>query len=113
MSETHTAAAPPPDVPRNLPVAECDVVMKGGITSGVIYPRALCHFARHYRFRGLGGASAGAIGAALGAAAEFGREQGGFDTLATLPNQLGDGGLANLFQPQPRTGKLLTLMLTV
>ena len=49
---------------KRKPVDHCDVVMKGGITSGVIYPRALVELARHYRFRGMGGSSAGAIGAA-------------------------------------------------
>ena len=43
-----------------------DVTMKGGTTSAVIYPLALCELARHFRFRNLGGASAGAIAAALG-----------------------------------------------
>ena len=52
-----------------------DVTMKGGTTSAVIYPLALCELARHFRFRNLGGASAGAIGAALAAAAELGRVQ--------------------------------------
>ncbi len=50
-----------------------DVTMKGGTTSAVIYPLALCELARHFRFRNLGGASAGAIGAALASAAELGR----------------------------------------
>lgn len=50
-----------------------DVTMKGGTTSGVIYPLALCELARHFRFRNLGGASAGAIAASLAAAAELGR----------------------------------------
>ncbi|MCW3156529.1 patatin-like phospholipase family protein [Micropruina sonneratiae] len=50
-----------------------DVTMKGGTTSGVIYPLALCELARQFRFRNLGGASAGAIAAALAAAAELGR----------------------------------------
>ena len=27
------------------PSQDCDVVMKGGITSGVIYPRAVCKLA--------------------------------------------------------------------
>jgi predicted acylesterase/phospholipase RssA len=90
---------------------ECDVVMKGGITSGVVYPLALVEFSRSYRLHSLGGASAGAIGAALGAAAEFGRDAGGFDRLATVPGQLGDGKLAALFQPQPSTRPLLPLML--
>ncbi|MFT3971078.1 MAG: patatin-like phospholipase family protein [Micropruina sp.] len=50
-----------------------DVTMKGGTTSGVIYPLALCELARNFRFRNLGGASAGAIAASLAAAAELGR----------------------------------------
>lgn len=90
---------------------ECDVVMKGGITSGVVYPLALVEFSRSYRLHSLGGASAGAIGAALGAAAEFGRDSGGFDRLAGVPGQLGDGRLAALFQAQPSTRPLLPLLL--
>ena len=85
--------------------------MKGGITSGVVYPSALVEFAHHYRLRGLGGASAGAIGAALGAAAEYGRNHGGFDVLTRIPNELGGGALAKLFQPAPATRGLLPIML--
>jgi predicted acylesterase/phospholipase RssA len=94
------------------PAAQCDVVMKGGITSGVVYPKALSAIGASYRFRGVGGASAGAIGAAIGAAAEFGRSSGGFERMAALPGQLGDGRLAALFQPQASTRALLRLMLT-
>ena len=90
---------------------ECDVVMKGGITSGVVYPRALSEFAKTYRFRGVGGASAGAIGAAFAAAAEFGRDSGGFDLLERLPDDLGEGALGALFQPQPSTAPLLPILL--
>ena len=93
------------------PAEQCDVVMKGGITSGVVYPKALSAIGARYRFRGVGGASAGAIGAAIGAAAEFGRSSGGFDRMAALPGQLGDGHLAALFQPQAPTRPLLRLML--
>ncbi|SDT15340.1 Patatin-like phospholipase [Friedmanniella luteola] len=50
-----------------------DVTMKGGTTSGVIYPLALCEIARDFRLRNVGGASAGAIAAAFAAAAEVGR----------------------------------------
>jgi hypothetical protein len=98
---------------RSAPVAECDVVMKGGITSGVVYPLALCEIGSRYRLRGVGGASAGAIGAAVGAAAEFGRSSGGFTRLEALPNELGGGSMATLFQPQPSTKPLLRLMLVV
>lgn len=95
------------------PTKECDVIMKGGITSGVIYPRALIGLGRTYRLRRLGGASAGAIGAVLGAAAELGRGRpgAGFDALAALPDELGEGRLARLFQPLPGTRPLLGLLL--
>jgi predicted acylesterase/phospholipase RssA len=87
--------------------------MKGGITSGVIYPHAVCEFARSYRFRNVGGTSAGAISAAAAAAAEYGRasETGGFGRLAELPSWLGAGtNLFDLFQPQPATQKLYRLL---
>ena len=93
-----------------IPTRECDLVMKGGITSGVIYPGALIAFSRSFRFRGVGGASAGAIGAAFGAAAEFGRASGGFDELAKIPGELGGGALGKLFQPQPGTRPLMELL---
>jgi predicted acylesterase/phospholipase RssA len=78
--------------------------MKGGITSGVVYPHALCELARTYRFASVGGTSAGAIAAAGAAAAEHGREHGGFEKLAALPAWIGGGdNLLRLFQPQPGT----------
>jgi len=78
--------------------------MKGGITSGVVYPHALCELARTYRFANVGGTSAGAIAAAGAAAAEYGRTRGGFEKLAALPAWIGGGdNLLRLFQPEPRT----------
>ena len=75
--------------------------MKGGITSGVVYPHAVCELALTYRFRNVGGTSAGAIAAAATAAAEYGREREGFNELAELPHWLGAGtNLRALFQPQ-------------
>ena len=53
---------------------ECDLVMKGGVTSGVVYPYAISRLAESYRFRNLGGTSAGAIAAAFAAAAEYRRQ---------------------------------------
>jgi predicted acylesterase/phospholipase RssA len=86
------------------PTRTCDVVMKGGITSGVVYPHALCELARTYRFASVGGTSAGAIAAAGAAAAEHGRDRGGFEKLAALPEWIGAGdNLLRLFQPQPGT----------
>jgi len=53
--------------------ASLDLTMEGGTTSGVVYPLAVCELATNFRFRNVGGASAGAIAAALTAAAELGR----------------------------------------
>jgi predicted acylesterase/phospholipase RssA len=93
------------------PTRSCDVVMKGGITSGVVYPHALCELARTYRFANVGGTSAGAIAAAGAAAAEYGREHGGFEKLAELPMWIGGGdNLFRLFQPQPRTRPYFRLL---
>ena len=36
------------------PLLQCDIIMKGGITSGVIYPRAVCELAKTYRLRSVG-----------------------------------------------------------
>ena len=52
------------------PTRECDLVLKGGITSGVAYGGVLIALGREFRLAGIGGTSAGAIGAAIAAAAE-------------------------------------------
>lgn len=98
----------------------CDLVMKGGITSGVVYPGAISALARHYRFKSIGGTSAGAIAAVLTAAAEFNRRHGGamagFAQLEKLPHQLqdevapGQRRLMSLFQPQPGTRRLFSVL---
>ena len=101
------------------PNLECDIVMKGGITSGVVYPLAVVELAKTYRFRNIGGTSAGAIAAAT-AAAELGRDQsgGGFGLLEALPNWLQEPAndksgsrLQALFQPQPETRSLFGILL--
>ncbi|GAA3284266.1 patatin-like phospholipase family protein [Dactylosporangium vinaceum] len=56
-----------------------DLTMRGGTTSGVVYPLAVCEIARGYRVRNVGGASAGAIAAAATAAAELGRSTSALD----------------------------------
>lgn len=95
------------------PPLECDLVMKGGITSGVVYPRAVVALAGRYRLRRIGGSSAGAIAAALTVAAEYRRSGGvppgqplpdtpdahaGWAELDRLPDFLKDN-LAGLFEP--------------
>src|SRR4051812_22015373 len=88
---------------------ECDLVMKGGITSGVVYPTAILRLAAKYDFRSIGGTSAGAIAAAATAAAQYGRASGGMEKLAELGKELGeDGVLRGLFEPQPEMKPLMT-----
>ncbi|HWA50415.1 MAG TPA: patatin-like phospholipase family protein, partial [Dongiaceae bacterium] len=53
----------------------CDLVMKGGITSGLVYPSAALSLAGKYRFKNIGGTSAGAIAAAACAAAALGERR--------------------------------------
>lgn len=99
-----------------MPRLECDLIMKGGITSGVVYPLAACKLAKVYRLKSVGGSSAGAIAAAAAACAELGRGTGGFARLEHLPtdlSQLVDGRrsrLFTLFQPQPRMRRLFELV---
>jgi predicted acylesterase/phospholipase RssA len=88
---------------------DCDLVMKGGITSGIVYPLAACELARQYRFRSIGGSSAGAIGAVMVAAAEHGRDSGGFRRLAELPVKLGPK-LGDLFTAGPSTRTALAVL---
>lgn len=87
----------------------CDIVMKGGITSGVVYPAAVARLAERFRLRGIGGTSAGAIAAAAAAAAQFRAWKGtreGFKRLGDLPtflgqrNPSGNSNLFSFFQPQ-------------
>lgn len=93
------------------PQLECDIIMKGGITSGVVYPLAVCELAQRYRFKNIGGTSAGAIAAAAAAAAEFGRDNGGFTRFAKLPDFLKDK-LTSLFQPSRGTRPVFAVLLT-
>lgn len=83
----------------------CDIVMKGGITSGVVYPLAAAKLSETYQFRNIGGTSAGAIAAAAIAAAEHGTRSGenkaAYEQIAALPAWLGVNMLS-LFQPSWR-----------
>jgi predicted acylesterase/phospholipase RssA len=90
----------------------CDLVLKGGITSGVVYPRAISRLARNYQIRGVGGTSAGAIAAAFAAAAEYYRRRTGtFDGFRHVESLVADLAtrvnsqtrLEGLLQPQPGT----------
>ena len=104
---------------RNPDKLECDLVMRGGITSGIVYPRAIAKLAKTYNFRSIGGTSAGAIAAAATAAAQFGANNGDdrFQTIYELPKKLaelkdGKSTLERLFQPQPGTSRLFSLLMS-
>ncbi|MET0233117.1 MAG: patatin [Kibdelosporangium sp.] len=136
-SETHLRWSPAmadqmadtqPDKYHDYLQRSCDVTMRGGTTSGVIYPLAVCALAEHYVFRSVGGASAGAIGAAATAAAEYGRYaeparsitgdrvRPGFAGLAGLVVWLVSGKgdarwrMPQLFQPKASLHKLFRLV---
>src|SRR3712207_4426651 len=88
------------------PERECDLVMKGGITSGVVYPKAISRISNSYRFRNVGGASAGAIAAVVAAACEHRRNRGRLDAFRVL-EEVGaeisrQGFVKNVFQPAPK-----------
>ncbi|MGY4827127.1 hypothetical protein ACVNIS_00965 [Sphaerotilaceae bacterium SBD11-9] len=98
----------------------CDIVMEGGITSGIIYASAVVGLSREYRFKNIAGSSIGAFAAAVTAAAEYRRRAGsdeGFDKLSKLPDKLAeedDSGrtrLERMFIPQPGTRRLYEVFL--
>ncbi|SDP35534.1 Patatin-like phospholipase [Pedococcus dokdonensis] len=107
------AAAPPTTAG---PPTECDVIMKGGITSGVVYPLTICRLATKYRLKSIGGTSAGAIAAVVAAAAEYRRQHDseapaeGYQALAVLPLDVSKR-LATLFQPHPETEPIFGVLL--
>lgn len=98
---------------------ECDLVMRGGITSGIVYPRAIAKLAETYQFRAIGGTSAGAIAAAATAAAAYGARHGEdrFQTdIKDLPKDFGTPlrgktRLERLFQPQAGTARIFRVLM--
>ncbi|MEO8035492.1 MAG: patatin-like phospholipase family protein [Acidobacteriota bacterium] len=97
----------------------CDIVMKGGVTSGIVYPRAIGAIARAFTFKNVGGTSAGAIAACLTAAAEYRRSKdgsnAGFELLEKLPDELkesvdGRSKLFSLFRPDPSTQRIFRVL---
>lgn len=94
---------------------DCDLIMKGGITSGVVYPLTICRVATKYRLRSIGGTSAGAIAAGAAAAAEHRRQtdradpDAGYRKLALLPQDISTR-LDGLFQPRPEMRRLYSVL---
>ncbi|WP_313918628.1 patatin-like phospholipase family protein [Tahibacter sp.] len=105
----------------------CDLVMKGGIASGIVYPNAVLTLADEYRFKNIGGTSAGAIAAAVTAAAAVGDRlksaQGataasapdlGFDGLRRIAGELStEGFIYGLFQPARGAKAAYRLLVTL
>jgi len=94
----------------------CDLVMKGGITSGVVYPKVVEEVAKRFHLVGVSGTSAGAIAASLAAAAEYRRRTtgsfDGFSELGRLSDELArPGRLLELFTPDRATRKSFKLLL--
>ncbi len=98
------------------PAKECDLVMKGGITSGVVYPFTIRELARDHRLVNIGGTSAGAIAAVLAAAAEYRRQTHGsgegFVALEAVVGHL-SRHLLDLFQPYPTQRKAFRIALNL
>ncbi|HET9103306.1 MAG TPA: patatin-like phospholipase family protein [Solirubrobacteraceae bacterium] len=98
--------------PAELP--PCDLVMKGGVTSGIVYPGAVAELAKRYRFANLGGTSAGAVAAAVAAACEYARQGGESIELKGILDVAQDarrpGFFLDLFQPTPSAQPLLSLV---
>jgi Patatin-like phospholipase len=97
----------------NEPSKYCDLVMKGGITSGIVYPKAVLALAKEFRVKNIGGTSAGAMAAAVCAAAAFGDRakhdqppledpggKAGFEGMERVAKYLAtEGFIYGLFQP--------------
>jgi predicted acylesterase/phospholipase RssA len=97
---------------------ECDLIMKGGITSGVVYPFAIVELAKAYRLRSIGGASAGAIAAVMAAGAEYRRQaspgkddMSGFVMIGDMAEELA-ADMQSLFQPAPQMAGLFGIMMS-
>lgn len=106
--------------PIRIPKRECDLVMKGGVTSGIVYPPAIMVLKKHYVFNSIGGTSAGAVAAAATAAAEYGRSRSddetgdGFDRLETSLHEFtGDGTLFERFGAPRQTRPVIELLRSV
>lgn len=100
----------------------CDVVMKGGVTSGVVYPAAVYEISRAFDVRSVGGTSAGAIAAAVTAAAQCRRVRDtgtptaddGYDRLKAMPQWLAKNHrLFHLFKPNRATAALFKTLIGV
>lgn len=98
------------------PEEECDLIMRGGITSGVVFPKAITRLASRYRFRNIGGTSAGSIAAIMAVAAEYQRSSAqstkGFSVIDDMAGDLAHN-LKSMFQPSAQTAPLFGIAMAV
>ncbi|MFO1013131.1 MAG: patatin-like phospholipase family protein [Caulobacteraceae bacterium] len=91
-------------------LSDGDIILKGGVTSGLVYPYAILELATKFRFRSIGGTSVGALAAAFAAAAEYSRgargDAGGFLRMQARCEALPEL-LKGLFQASPRYRDLM------
>lgn len=92
----------------------CNLVMKGGLTSGVIYPPAIRRISERFHLVGIAGTSAGAIAACAAAAAEYRRRVGGgdegYEALQEVSRELGRAGrILELLRPDHVTRREFAL----
>lgn len=92
--------------------------MKGGVASGIVYPDAIYEISRRFDLKSVGGTSAGAIAAALAAAAQYRRLRGGdgaeagYERLPGIADTLSrPGGMFALFRPNRATKALFGIVL--
>ena len=98
-----------------VPAGRCNLVMKGGMTSGVIYPPAVARIAEGFGLVGVAGTSAGAIAACAAAAAEYRRRTtgsfAGFEALQEVSAELGRRGrILELLRPDHATRREVALL---
>lgn len=126
VAENAIKLAPLPDPldPQDKPPLDryCDLVLKGGVVDGVIYPGVLIELARKFRFQSLAGTSVGAIAAALAAASEyarrFGSDHGFNEVLRKVPDELAEDSrsikditvIRSLFQTKPELNRFFSLI---
>jgi hypothetical protein len=99
---------------------ECDLVMRGGITSVIVYPKAIAKLAETYKFRCVGGTSAGAIAATAAAAGALGVRNGSDsfkEHFEKLPEKLatvmdGKTVLLRVFQPAKELERVFAVLLS-
>ncbi len=98
----------------------CDLIMRGGITSGVVFPKAITRLATQYSFFCIGGTSAGSIAAVMAAAAEYRRQTAGTDEEKAAGFGIIDGmavdlasNLRSLFQPSAGTETLFGIAMAI